>query len=337
VQDAPGPFPQMRRKDRESLQRDAGNRLERMLKLMAKFAEGGPAVPWLPRDANLAAVRRMAARLRSGAWRPAHPSIDADAAAWELDRAVEQQRIVQEVAAGMNSHAALAGDVRARAARERLMHRRAAFHRLKLSPEAQDPESGAAREARELHRRRRKELGRPGRRRGNESEPPLTFVVADAQQVFGDPYGTSVAETLEAWFPAQLRHTGEAPWCSAPVERRGWRELQRSALSLLGEDAIPHLLITDACKGVYVPAEVEACGLTNIAGDPSILYIGAVGNLIEELERFARRRLLPTDDSALLELPERVEDGDLALLTYAQLLRAAHHARRARLPLWVLR
>ncbi len=84
-------------------------------------------------------------------------------------------------------------------------------------------------------------------------------------------------------------------------------------------------------------AEAEACGLTNIAGDPSILDAGAVGNLIDELEHFARRRVLPTDDAALLELPEKVDDGDLALLTYAQLLRAAHHAQRARLPLWVVR
>jgi hypothetical protein len=40
------------------------------------------------------------------------------------------------------------------------------------------------------------------------------------------------------------------------------------------------------------------------------------------LERFARRRVLPTEDAALLELPEKVDDGDYALLTYAQVLRA---------------
>jgi hypothetical protein len=55
------------------------------------------------------------------------------------------------------------------------------------------------------------------------------------------------------------------------------------------------------------------------------------------LERFARRRVLPTEDAALLELPEKVDDGDYALLTYAQVLRAAHYAQRARLPLWLVR
>jgi hypothetical protein len=57
-----------------------------------------------------------------------------------------------------------------------------------------------------------------------------------------------------------------------------------SAVSLLGADAIPHLLNTD--------------GLTDIVGDPSILDVGAVGNLIDELESFARRRVLPTEDAA---------------------------------------
>ena len=76
--------------------------------------------------------------------------------------------------------------------------------------------------------------------------------------------------------------------------------------------------------------------MEKIGGDPSILDVGAVDNLIDELERFARRRVLPTDEAALLALPEKVDDGDFALLTYAEALRAAHHARRARLPLWLV-
>jgi len=337
----------MKTKDRESLNRDTGHRLEQMLARMAKFAGEGPAVPWLPRSANLSAVRRTAARLRSGAMPPPHPSIDPHAAAWVIDRAAEQQRVVQEIVADIDVHAALYDEIRSRDERERVMRRRAAFHRLKLSPEARDPESGAAGKARQIHRQRRRELGRPGRRRGNELESPragqrpiripLTFVVGDARQVFPDPWGTSVDKTLDAWYPAEIRHTGEQPWCSAPVEWRGWSDLQQCAVSLLGEDAVPHLLNTDACRGVFLPVDVEACGVTNFGGDPSILDVGALDSLIDELERFARRRALPIDDAALLELPEKVDDGDLALLTYAQVLRAAHYARRARLPLWVVR
>jgi hypothetical protein len=338
----------MRTKDRETLRNDAGYRLERMFERFVKFAEGGPTVPWLPRGANLAAVRRTAERLRSGRMRPPHPSIDPLVLAWVLDRAAAQQRVVQESVADADIHRALSASVRSRYERERLMRRRAAFHRLKRSPEARDPESDAAWKARQLHRQRRRELGRPGRRRGNESESPrarrrlirspLTFVVGNAQHVFLEPWGTSVAETLDAWFPGQFRHTEEEPWCSAPVEWRGWSDLQRCAVSLLGEEAVPYLLNTDACLGVFLPTEVEACGVTNIiAGDPSTLDVGAVDGLIGELERLASRRVLPIDDAALLEMPERVDDGDFALLTYAQVLRAAHYARRARLPLWAVR
>jgi len=79
---------------------------------------------------------------------------------------------------------------------------------------------------------------------------------------------------------------------------------------------------------VFLPTE-EACGLADIAGDPSTLDVGAVDSLIGELEHLASRRALPTDDAALLELPEKVDDGDFALLTYAQVLRAAHYARGA--------
>ena len=91
--------------------------------------------------------------------------------------------------------------------------------------------------------------------------------------------------------------------------------------------------------GVFLPHQAEALVLTNIGGygDEATLDIGGVDGLIDELARFARRRILPIDDAALLELPEKVDDGDLALLTYAQLLRAAHFARHARLPLWVVR
>lgn len=316
---------------------------------MAKFAQGGPTVPWPGPDANLAAMRRTAARLRSGALRPPHPSIDPKVAAWVIERGAEQQGLVYDTVAEMRTGATAGDEVRARKERERLMHRRAAFHRLKLSPEAQDPESRAADKVRRIHRQRRRELGRPGRRRGDESESPrakrrpiqvpLTFVAGNAQHVFCEPYGTSVAETLHEWFPAQFRHTHELPWCSAPVEWRGWNDLQQSAIAFLGEDNIPHLLNTDAGMGVYLPHQAEALVLTNIGGygGEAALDIGGVDGLIEELERFARRRILPIDDAALLEMPDKVDDGDFALLTYAQLLRAAHFARHARLPLWVVR
>src|SRR5260370_7055593 len=75
----------MRTKDRETLRRDAGTRLERMLARMAKFAGEGPAVPSLPRNANLSALRRTAARLRSGAMQPADPSLHPQAAAGGID------------------------------------------------------------------------------------------------------------------------------------------------------------------------------------------------------------------------------------------------------------
>jgi hypothetical protein len=322
----------MRKKDRESLDIDTGDRFLRMLKRMGKFAEGGPTVPWLPRYADLAAVRRTAARLRSGAMPPPHPSVDPQEAAWVLDRAVEQQRVVLDTVADIKVDRARRDELRARDERERMLRRRAAFHRLKLSPEA------PAEKVRQLHRRRRRELGRPGQRQRRAIEVPLTFVVGNAQHVFEDPYGTSVARKLDEWFPAQIRHIDEEPWCSAPVEWRGWSELQQRAISLLGEESIPYLLNTDACRGVFLPVDVEACGVTHfIPGDDKILDVGALDDLIDELERFARRRVLPVDDAALLELPDKVGDGNLVLLTYAQLLRAAHYARRARLPLWVVR
>jgi hypothetical protein len=56
-----------------------------------------------------------------------------------------------------------------------------------------------------------------------------------------------------------------------------------------------------------------------------------------ELERFGTKVRLPIDDEGLEKLPEQADPDEIAVLAYAQVLRAAHYAQKMQLPLWVVR
>ena len=151
----------MKTKDREFLNAEIGRRLESMLQ---RFGQAPPLVPWLRPGMSYASLRRTAARLRAGVIRPSDPRISPYVLADMIERAIEQELLVKLVAMEMRELGGISRSREEKNAAEREKRYVAAFHRLKKSPEASDPESPAAQRVRHIHRRRRNALGRPRRR-----------------------------------------------------------------------------------------------------------------------------------------------------------------------------
>lgn len=151
----------MKKKDREFLQAEIGIRLESMLR---RFGQAPPLVPWLRPGMSYSSLHRTAARLRAGVIRPSDPRVSPYVLADMIERAIEQELLVKLVAMEAREVDGMYRSLEEKNAAEREKRYVAAFHRLKKSPEASDPESPAARRARRIHRARRNGLGRPRRR-----------------------------------------------------------------------------------------------------------------------------------------------------------------------------
>lgn len=138
-------------------------------------------------------------------------------------------------------------------------------------------------------------------------------------------------------FPS-VKHDGDQPYESEPVEAIGWRQLQQRVMRTL--DSAPQLTTIDAYQAVYVPvahAQVEHVPVANLA-DP--LQIGSLPALLDELRRFAAGAALPTDDVELMQLAahylETDFDKDFDVQTYVQLFLSAKQAVVRNEPLWVV-
>ena len=150
----------MRAKDREFLNAEGGWRLESMLR---RFGEVKQLVPWLPPGSDLAYLRRTAARLRAGTLRLIDPRISPTMLADLIEKGIAQELVRRTVVKEMLGYRQVVSEFREKYEAERVRRQVAGFHRLKSSPEATDPESKVAEKVRRIHRKRRKELGRPGR------------------------------------------------------------------------------------------------------------------------------------------------------------------------------
>ena len=152
----------MRAKNREFLDAACGEHLESMLRRMG---QAPPLVPWLRPGMSYSALRRTVARLRAGVIRPNDPRVSPILLADIIERAIEQELLVKLIVEEGREYQQIYRSITEKEQAERARSRVAAFHRLKKSPEARDPESPVAQRVRRIHRARRNALGRPRRRR----------------------------------------------------------------------------------------------------------------------------------------------------------------------------
>jgi hypothetical protein len=153
----------MRSKDRNSLQDDWNRRFGTVARRIDEDKDVAFA-PWLRPAMSLSALRRTAARLRSGAIRPADPRISPLVLADVIERSIAKELLVRWIVAELNRNVELRRSIEERNERERVRRLVSGFHRLKKSEEASDPDSPASERVRRLHRERRNELGRPRRK-----------------------------------------------------------------------------------------------------------------------------------------------------------------------------
>jgi len=157
----------MRTRDRERLNVFSAETLEAYLKRLGRYCQAvqnGPWIPWLPPGLGCSQALRLAARIRSGAVRLEDPRIPPGLFADLLEQSVEKERVLRATIDDIDEYRELVRTMDERYAAERRRSMVAGFHRLKESPEAQDPDSPAGQRLQRLKRVRRQE-GRRSRRR----------------------------------------------------------------------------------------------------------------------------------------------------------------------------
>jgi hypothetical protein len=153
----------MRTRDREFLNTEAGRRLESMLR---RFGQVHYIAPRMPPWETYTSMRRKVARLRAGKVRGLDPWLPPEALADLMEQSIEQDMLIRSVAAEMKEMPELERRINEKLDIERFRRSVASFHELKKRPEAADPESPVAEKVRRIHRTRKKELGRRGKRKG---------------------------------------------------------------------------------------------------------------------------------------------------------------------------
>ena len=112
----------------------------------------------MSRQITPSVLRRAAARLRAGEMVPADPDVSPLEAAEALERESAERLTMRTLILAGNPYDSQKANRKAEAQRQR--RRVAAFHRLKKSPEAADPQSAVAERVRRMDRTLRKERGR---------------------------------------------------------------------------------------------------------------------------------------------------------------------------------
>jgi len=171
----------------------------------------------------------------------------------------------------------------------------------------------------------------------------LTFTVGNPTDVFVEPFGEAVRETLDSHYERRfVLNSPDDPWCSEEVAWSGWRLLQEQARDLLPEEKIRHFLSMEAWLGVYVPGEADIGGFT-FNGKSTPLAVASLDQLITELDAIGIALGLPTDGADLKVLFSGYRDDDDRcdedphIQTYIQLVLSARQAQRRNQPLWVVK
>jgi hypothetical protein len=165
----------------------------------------------------------------------------------------------------------------------------------------------------------------------------LTFVVGDAGAALGEGFGASVDAALRAHFPQLSADEGEM-YASDEVPVSGWRALQARVAGVM---QAPQVTAIDIYLAVYVPFTSDGIIELPVASAADPLQIGSVVALLGELRDFASRASLPVDDVELMGLANRyledeeLEDADLDIQTYVQLMLSAKQAAVHARPLWI--
>lgn len=170
----------------------------------------------------------------------------------------------------------------------------------------------------------------------------LTCTVGGAKGTFEADFANEVAGVLDHAFGAEGDWEGASPRHFGELIGAGLSELQERAISEVGADAIPNLLaLGEGCRGVYLPAHVQAVTLPLSAGSP--LRCASLPGLRQELTDLADRWDLPVDDQGLLDILQVSSDPDDGwvadapeILTFARLALAANEAVRRDCPLWLV-
>jgi hypothetical protein len=171
----------------------------------------------------------------------------------------------------------------------------------------------------------------------------LTCTVGGARGLFEERFAIEVAEVLDHAFGAEGEWEGSAPRRFGELQATDWAHFQVRAASALGREAIPNLLALGSdCRGVYLPANVQAVTLPLSNGRP--LRCASLPGLRHELSDLAECWSLPVEDEALSGIlhahHKESNSGSVAdvpeAMTFARLALAANEAVRRDCPLWLV-
>ena len=137
----------------------------RRVQLLDRLMKGRNGAPKLPPREDDAAIRRTAARVRAGVVSGLDPTIPPATIAAALETSLEQEESVRTLAATLRERDEVERQYQELERADRAARLAASLLRLKSMPEASDPESPVAKKIRELHHRRKNELGRPRKRK----------------------------------------------------------------------------------------------------------------------------------------------------------------------------
>jgi hypothetical protein len=170
----------------------------------------------------------------------------------------------------------------------------------------------------------------------------LAFLVGNPSDAFVPDYAERVrSRLLKAFGAGVVLDSPEKAYTSDECGWGGWGRLQEAAAEALGVERLPHLLSMEAWNGCYVPVPTGPTSFA-IKGNSAPLKVGSLPALVGELEAVGTALGLSTDDAGLRALAAEHADAepgeyDIDYQTYAELLLAAHVARRRRQVLWVVK
>jgi hypothetical protein len=147
----------MRAKAHEFLNSEEGKGVEELLRNYGMLKD---EVPLIPPSVTYAELRRTAARLRSGKMR-GDPRMPPNELADLIEKSIRQDQLVRGVLKADREQTEFERECEQKDEANFI----AGFHHLKKTPEAADPESPVAEQVRQIHRERKKELGRRGKRK----------------------------------------------------------------------------------------------------------------------------------------------------------------------------
>jgi hypothetical protein len=160
----------------------------------------------------------------------------------------------------------------------------------------------------------------------------LTFVVGDANEIFGADLASAVGTELGRRYPSHPSKDAE-PYASDEVDIRGWAALQ---------SRVPQLAPIDAYQAVFIPAPVSGVDELVIPTVADPFHVASLDMLAAALRDFASTAALPADDVELMQLAahyledDELVDQDLDVQTYVQLMLSVKQALARRQPLWLV-